>query len=118
MTVLAFVYDDYYCNGVRSSFRGQYDDAEQAKEMLNGGRWERQNLELLDLDTLKMTQHVWRPLYEYSDEYLRSEDNSEIKHREFLTHRWDKDIPVKEIFWDGVRKYGPNQIYFDAGEWQ
>lgn len=113
MAYLAFIYDTYYCHGVKESFAGAYADREEACERLRGGRWEFQHLELMDSDTFGITVYEWLPLYNYKYWYLAGGEKKET-----LTHSWDETKPVIELEWDGNRRYGHNTIFFDAGRWK
>jgi len=106
--IAAYVYDDYYCNGIRSSYRGLYQDEEEAKLMLRGDRHDKQNLELFDLITHAYSLYKWESLYELDG------DNSLV-----LTHRLYKDTPKIAVEWHGDnQRYGEHNVYYDAGYWK
>lgn len=120
MTVAAWVYDNYYCWGISSNYKGVYSDQEEALEVLRGGRWTHQNLELLDLSTLGFTVWKWEPIYEYNSEYLDEKDEDGThKKKETLTKRYDKTaVPIELKYGYGGEKLDPDhQILFDAGYW-
>jgi hypothetical protein len=102
--IAAFSYRDYYCYGIKNSFRGLYNTEEEALSVIRGGGGD-ENLELMDLETAGIKKYRWLPLYE--------ENATNV-----LTHRWDKTKPEIILEWDGpVRKYGHNNIYYEAGDW-
>lgn len=111
--VIAFTYDQYYCYGIKSSFRGIYKTENDVFASIIGGRYEFQHLEIMNIETLGFKKYRWEPEYVYTEE--RQEDGSK---KDYLTHRWDTTIPVIEIKWDGeVRKYGHHNPVYYAGTW-
>lgn len=65
MTVAAFLYDNYYCWSPKQSFAGIFDTTEQAKKRILGSRWEKQNLETMDLATYEFKRFEWQPVYDH-----------------------------------------------------
>jgi len=63
MQFMAFMYDDYYCWGVQTSFKGNYDSLEDATNTLRGNRYENQNLEVLDNESGAFHVFRWQPKY-------------------------------------------------------
>jgi hypothetical protein len=101
----AFVYRDYYCYGIKDSFRGLYSDKEDALSVIRGTRDDYVNMELMDMETAGIEKYNWIPLYDLNGTGL--------------THSWDKSRPEIVLEWDGdVRKYGHNNIFYEAGEWK
>src|SRR5882762_8877653 len=117
MTVAAFIYDDYYCYGLRASFAGLFSNLSDAREFTLGGRYTRQNLEVMDLETCGISKYTWLPLYEVINGEWITRENGERVQVTHLKHRWDKDKPMLELVWDGdVRGYGQHQMHYDAGK--
>jgi hypothetical protein len=66
MSVVAFLYEEYYLNSCKKSFRGQYDDIDDAKQFLRGSRADIY-LETMDLETFEWSRWHWEPDYEEKD---------------------------------------------------
>lgn len=129
--VMAWVYDNYYCWSIYDNCRGVYKDKEEALEMLKGGRYENQNLELMDLDTLGYTRYWWRPNYivrteniENTDPEYRKDKPSGNK-REYLKYKWgsenspeSKEFRVDWYCGYGNRREAYHQALYDAGSWE
>ena len=64
MTVHAFMYNTYYCWGIRQNYRGVYKDIDEALNSLHGDRYENQNLELFNDQTGEWGRYKWKPTYE------------------------------------------------------
>ncbi|MGI9570107.1 MAG: hypothetical protein ACR2PH_10320 [Desulfobulbia bacterium] len=64
LKLTAFLYDDYYCWTPRGTFKGVYDDEEDALNQLRGGRHENQNLELYNPNNGEWKSYTWTPYYE------------------------------------------------------
>jgi hypothetical protein len=112
----AFLYQDYYCYGIKRSFAGLYDDDEDALSCIRGTRDVKINLELFDLESCEFQRYRWIPLYEDHGKY---EEGPSLKRICWLTHRWDETKPQIDLEWDGdVRRWGHNNVFYDAGEWK
>jgi len=79
MTVLAFMYDDYYCYGIQKNFKGLYDDENEAKEQLLGSRSSNQNLELMDTDTYGFKSFRWSSKYDDKSEYIFFDEKTGLR---------------------------------------
>lgn len=118
MTVIAFLYNNYYCWSPHKNFRGSWDDVNEAKEHIKGGRYENQNLETYDIETGEWHCFKWRPFFKYKDlEKIDTGNNIEL-------WRWfdDPSDPKTEkhsFEWDGhTRRWGyQGNAMYDSGEW-
>lgn len=114
MSCVAFVYRDYDRNGgVMDTFSGIYSDAEDARNALKGDRYDRANLEIMDLETCGFTRWRWTPLYVI--EATRDAAGNRV---EALAHRWDKDKPNIPQIWADNRLIDSVKIFYEAGEWE
>jgi hypothetical protein len=132
MGYLAFVYSDHEDNGVQRNCRGYFDRIDDALEQIHGGRWDKNNLELLDLETYGFHKYEWKPLFEFKAEFINDENGHSIKDenwphapsfykmRYFLKHRYKKDADWFEIFkptnWK-ASVFGEHNPQYYAGEW-
>lgn len=100
MTVLAFIYNDYYCYGIQNSFAGRYADEKEAKNILLGDRYGQNcNLELLDLENCGITKFYWKPKYDYKSE----------NDKDYLKANWEGNsewFEIEKIDWERVGIHG------------
>ena len=126
MSVLAFTHDDYDDVGISSNCRGVWNDDREVREFLRGGRYEKTNLEILDLDTMGFSKYRWHSMYEYRSECLanplpRAEWDSKwcstiTKH--FLTLRYVEPKEEFEISYNEVQgKYDDPRYYEGWWDW-
>lgn len=125
--ILAFCYDTYYCWGLQQNFRGVFDDIDEAKDSIVGGRSENQNLELINSETLEFQRYEWIPLYEieyvipegieYRDFLKLSNMEQETRQKAVLTHRYDKTV-VETTTWELNNRNGKYYHLYQAGRWE
>lgn len=117
MTVVAFLYDNYYCWSPKKSFAGVYPTPDAAKEAVRGGRYEKQNLETMDMETYQFLKFEWTPAYE-----TKEEDGKEFFR---LRYKNGANAPdpewVEAEYWPPGDKTGSysteTQAKYNAGFW-
>lgn len=118
MTYLAFTYADYYCHGIKDSFRGTFNDKHDLLIRVKGDRYDFRNLEILDTDTLGIERYWWNARFKERTEYETNEDGSQsAKH--FLKDDW---IPADlvgdfEIKYEEGRRQWDRDMEYEYGYW-
>lgn len=134
MTVIAFLYDDYYCWSPLKNFRGQWEQWEEIEDALthiHGGRDSKQNLELMDIDTFEWRSYRWQPLFKVKEldkvKWKGPDGPDDFANDGYNIVMWpyyqDFDDPktVKHRFeWDWpTRRWGfEGNAMYDAGMWE
>ena len=124
MSILAFLYEDYYCYGIRSSFAGEYSTEDSAKRSVRPGRGD--NLELLDTGTLAFKRYKWDSYYEIrwgeyvdSGKFYQHTGEPIQSRRGYIKRKYQNDAIEEELIYLG-RYYQEweQQEKLDAGYWK
>lgn len=106
--LMAFVYGPYTGSGIRQYCSGLFGNQTDALVNVRGDRYDREFMELLDLETGGFERFKWEPAYEWNDA-----NNT-------LTHKWDNTMPVVTgLKWRSeLHRYDSNNAFYDAGYWK